>query len=87
MYTLPKSFGDGWASKNAIDLARIVVAVGNVHPRSLMVAIRNIHSGPETVTLPTVCRALATIRWTQKPPSWALGECEGHGGTPDQENW
>ncbi len=59
--TLPLGFGDGWMSRNAADLCRII-AFTELTGAELMAAVQQVQTNRDlTVTVATVTRAMVLL--------------------------
>jgi len=64
----PKTFGDGWLTKNAQDLCKIAIAFGGFEADEVVLAIHKIHKGKGLANAKTAGNALQMIYEAQQTP-------------------
>ena len=65
-----KHFGEGWMSKNAADLCKIVFVFGGVDKIEMIFLLNKIHPGGETINEATICKALQIMENDQINAGW-----------------
>jgi hypothetical protein len=78
---VPANFGDGWLTKSAQDLCKIVIMFGGFDAAALVLAIHEIHKGTGLANVTTVTNALQNLYddARQNHPEWYEESEKAHG--------